>query len=92
MAFEGEGFGSILIAAACFLAAGATMLWLRGPGSRPHDPPIAVAQVRKFALFLGIIGVGWAVRAAFGPGGFLIASALALGLCGVMLVASRRAT
>ena len=54
--FAGEGWMAIAVAAMFFLIAGATMLWLRGPGSRPHDPPVAHDRVRSFAAFFIVCG------------------------------------
>ncbi len=64
-----------------FGIAGATVLWLRGPGSDPHDPPVAVHQVRWFATIAALFGALWLVRAAAGLGGVFV-------VCGVLLALS----
>lgn len=79
--FEGDGWSAVAVSVMFFVIAGATLLWLRGPGSRPHDPPVARDQVRSFAAFSALFGALWLVRAAAGPGGFFI-------VCGVLLVLS----
>ena len=79
--FMGEGWVAVAVAAMFFLIAGATMLWLRGPGSRPHDPPVAHDRVRSFATFFALFGALWLIRAVAGPGGFFV-------VCGFLLVVS----
>jgi hypothetical protein len=76
--FMGEGWGAVMIAAILFLIAGGTMLWLRGPGSRPHDPPVAKDAVRAFAGAFALFGGLWLVRAVVGVGGFLVVSGILL--------------
>ena len=79
--FEGEGWVAVAIAVAFFLAAGGILLWLRGPGSRRHDPPIAHENVRWFAIGCALFGCLWLVRAGAGIGGFLV-------VCGILLAMS----
>ena len=54
------------------------MLWLRGPGSEPHDPPVNTNAVRGFAAAFAFFGAMWLVRAVAGVGGFLVVSAILL--------------
>ena len=86
--FAGEGVFAISLAAMFFAAALLTLLWLRGPGSRPHDPPIAHDVVRQFALTLALFGGFWLIRAFAGPGGALVVYAVAIV---VSLIRLRRA-
>lgn len=88
--FAGEGIGALLVAAGFLLIAVVTVVWLRGPGSRQYDPPVARDRVFFFAVGLAIFAAGWAVRAVWGFGGFLVASALALVALGLAAVARRR--
>lgn len=79
--FAGEGWMAVAVALMFFLVAGGTMLWLRGPGSQPHDPPVAHDRVRWFAGFSALFGALWLVRAVAGPGGFFL-------VCGILLAVS----
>jgi hypothetical protein len=77
--FAGEGWTAVAVAATFFLIAGGAMLWLRGPGSQPHEPPVAHDRVRWFAGILALFGALWLVRAVAGVGGVFV-------VCGVLLV------
>jgi hypothetical protein len=79
--FEGEGWLAVAVAAMFFLLAGGALLWLRGPGSRPHDPPVAHENVRWFAIGCVLFGSLWLVRAVAGIGGFLV-------VCGILFALS----
>jgi hypothetical protein len=76
--FAGEGWPAVLQAAISFSFALVTLAWLRGPGSRPHDPPVAHRYVRGIAGFSAYWGGLWLVRAVAGMGGFLVISGVAL--------------
>jgi hypothetical protein len=89
--FEGEGIGALAVAAVLLLIAVVILVWLRGPGSRPHDPPIARDAVVGFAAALGFFAAGFVVRAIWGSGGFLVGCALVLVALGVAAVARRHA-
>jgi hypothetical protein len=88
--FAGEGVGALLVAAAFLAVAALVMAWLRGPGSRPHDPPVARDSVRWFAASFVIYAAGWGVRAVWGVGGFLLTSALFLVAIGAAAMVRRR--
>jgi hypothetical protein len=88
--FAGEGVGALLVAVSLLAVAGLIMAWLRGPGSRPHDPPVARDQVRSFAASFVIFAAGWGVRAVWGVGGFLVTSALFIIVIGAVAIARRR--
>jgi hypothetical protein len=79
--FEGEGWFAVAVAAMFFVIACGTLLWLRGPGSQLHNPPIAHDRVRRFALMWAFFGALWLVRAVVGVGGFFV-------VCGLLLVVS----
>lgn len=79
--FAGEGWFAVAVAAMFFLVAVGTLLWLRGPGSRPHNPPIARGRVRWFGLMWALFGALWLVRAVVGVGGFFV-------VCGFLLLVS----
>jgi hypothetical protein len=79
--FASEGWTAVAVGTVFFLIAGGTMLWLRGPGNRPHDPPVARDRVRQFAGLVALFGALWIVRAVAGLGGFVVVS-------GVLLIAS----
>jgi hypothetical protein len=89
--FEGWGIAALAVAAALLLIAVVILVWLKGPGSRPHDPPIARVAVVGFAAALGFFAAGFAVRAIWGSGGFLVACALVLIALGVAAIARRPA-
>ena len=76
--FVGEGWFAVAVAGTFFLVAISTLLWLRGPGSRPHNPPIAHDRVRWFGLMWAAFGSLWLVRAVAGIGGFLVVCAALL--------------
>jgi hypothetical protein len=76
--FVGEGWFAVAVAAMFFLVAFGTLLWLRGPGSRPHNPPIAHDRVRWFAFMWAFFGSLWLVRAVAGIGGFFVVCAALL--------------
>jgi len=88
--FEGWGIGALAGAAVLLLIAVGTLIWLRGPGSRPHDPPVARDRVVLLAAALCVFAAGFVVRAIWGSGGFLVACALALVAVGVATIARRR--
>jgi hypothetical protein len=88
--FAGEGVGALLVAVSLLAVAGLIMAWLLGPGSRPHDPPVARDQVRWFAATLVIFAAGWGVRAVWGVGGFLVTSALLIVIIGAVALVRRR--
>ena len=88
--FAGEGVGALLVAVALLAVAGLIMAWLWGPGSRPHDPPVARDQVRWFAVTFVIFAAGWGGRAFWGIGGFLVTSALVLVVIGAVAIVRRR--
>jgi len=79
--FAGEGWTAIAVSVPFFLIAGGTMLWLRGPGRRPHQPPVAGDRVKLFAGMFALTGALWFVRAVAGPGGLFV-------VCGILLVVS----
>ena len=79
--FEGDGWFAVAVAATFFLVAGGTLLWLRGLGSRPHDPTVVRDRVRWFAVGSALFGSLWIVRANVGIGGFFVA-------CGILIVVS----
>lgn len=79
--FAAEGWPALAVAGFFFGVAAVTMLWLRGPGSRPHHPPIARDHVRKIAGMLALFGTFWLVRAVSGIGGFFV-------VAGVLIVMS----
>jgi hypothetical protein len=79
--FVGEGLSAVAVAATFFLVAIGTLQWLRGPGSRPHSPPVARDAVRWFAFKLALLGALWLVLAVAGVGGFFV-------VCAVLLVVS----
>ena len=89
--FVGEGAGALVVAILLVLSAGATLAWLRGPGSEPHYPPIAHRSVVVFAGSLVVFAMGWAFRAVWGGGGFVVASGVALLVIAAYAVV-RRAT
>jgi hypothetical protein len=74
--FAAEGWPAVAVAGFFFGVAAVTMLWLRGPGSRPHHPPIARDHVRQFAGLLALFGTFWLVRAVSGIGGFFVVVAV----------------
>jgi hypothetical protein len=76
--FVGEGWFAVAVAALFFLVAIGTLLWLRGPGRRPHNPPIASDRVRWFAFIWAFFGALWLVRAVAGIGGFFVVCAVLL--------------
>jgi hypothetical protein len=76
--FVGEGWSAVAVAATFFLVAIGTRLWLRGPGSRPHNPPVAHDVVQWSALLWALFGALWLVRAVAGVGGFFVGCALLL--------------
>ena len=76
--FAGQGWSSVLVAATFFAGALLTLLWLREPGSRPHDPPVAHDMVRQLSATLALFGGFWLVRAITGIGGMVIFAALLL--------------
>lgn len=90
--FAGEGLSAVLVAAACFGVALLTLAWLRGPGSHPHDPPVAHDSVLWFAGILALFGGLWLVRAVAGLGGFALAvmALLVVSLAGVARARARR--
>jgi hypothetical protein len=90
--FVGEGIGAFATAAVLALMSMGVLAWLRGPGSRPHDPPVARSQVAFFALILVILAVGWLVRGFWGVGGFLVGSVVTIVAIGVRAIARRRST
>ena len=57
--FVGDGWPAVLAAAAFFGVALFTLARLRGPGSRPHHPPIAHDRVRAFAGSFALLGAFW---------------------------------
>jgi hypothetical protein len=87
--FAGEGWMAVAVAAFALLVAGGTMLWLRGPGRQPHDPPVAHDAVRWFAASFAFLGVLWLVRAVAGVGGFLVAVGVVLVACLAYAVRAR---
>ncbi len=87
--FAGEGLVAVAVAGMFFLVAGGTTVWLRGPGSRPHDPPVAQDRVRWFAGFSALFGAFWLVRAVAGLGGFFVVAGLLL-LVSLVLAARAR--
>jgi hypothetical protein len=87
--FAGEGVGALIVASIMVVVAAATLLWLRGPGARPHEPPVAQDRVRYFALGLILFAVLTGIRAFWGIGGFLVASAITLIVLGAAVVARR---
>jgi hypothetical protein len=80
------------LAATFFGVALLTLAWLRGPGSRPHDPPVAHDRVRWFTGTLALGGGFWLVRAIAGLGGFFLVDAalLVVSLAGVARAHARR--
>ena len=90
--FAGEGVGALVVAGAFLSCAALVMAWLRGPGSRPYDPPIARENVRWFAITLVIFAAGWVIRAIWGGGGFLVTSALAIIVLGAFALMRRRSS
>jgi len=88
--FAGEGVGAVVTAAFFFAVAVGTLAWLRGPGSDPHDPPIARDAVRWFALLAALFGALWLVRAILGIGGFAVVAAALLAVS-VAMIARQRA-
>ncbi len=88
--FVGEGSYAVAAAAIFFLVAAGILLWLRGPGSRPHDPPIARDRVRWFAGMWALFGAAWLVRAVAGIGGLFVGCALLLAVSIGLAVRTRR--
>jgi hypothetical protein len=87
--FVGEGWFAVAVAAMFFLVAIGTLLWLRGPGSRPHNPPVAHDRVRWFAYMWALFGALWLVRAVVGIGGFLVVCAVLLAMSVGLAVRTR---
>ena len=88
--FAGEGLGALAVALALLGVAGLITAWLRGPGSRPHDPPVASDHVRWFAAVFVIFAAGWGVRALWGIGGFIVTNAAVLMVIGAFAILRRR--
>ena len=87
--FAGEGWMAVAVAAMCFLLSVGTLAWLHGPGSRPHDPPVARDAVRTFAGLWALFGALWLVRAVAGVGGFLLVSGVLLTVSVALLARTR---
>lgn len=88
--FEGEGIAAIASAAIFAIGGLLVLAWLRGPGSRPYDPPISRAGVRGFAFMLFVLAGQFAIRAVWGPGGFIVTSGLLVIALDVAVVVRRR--
>jgi len=88
--FAGEGIGALLVGAVMLLIAGATMVWLLGPGNRLHDPPVARRQVVLVAAGFAIVAVGQGIRSFWGFGGVLVASVFLLAALGTSAIVRAR--
>jgi peptidoglycan/LPS O-acetylase OafA/YrhL len=74
--FAGQGWTAVGVALLMFALSCGILLWLRGPGTRPHDPPVNREAVRWAAVSFALMGAGWLVDAVAGVGGVAAVGAI----------------
>ncbi len=74
--FAGQGWTAVGVALPLFALSGGILLWLRGPGARPHNPPVNRAGVRWAAVTSALMGALWLVDAVAGTGGVVVVGAI----------------
>jgi hypothetical protein len=83
------------VALLLLVMAGLLVAWERGPGSRPHDPPVDHDAVRGIArgwvIMAPITVVVWAVAGIWGLGSVFVILAVTLLATGVLTIRRRRA-
>ena len=79
------------VAVAILVMTGLLLAWERGPGSRPHDPPVDHDAIRQIARGSVVTAAFWAIAGVWGWGGVLVVAAVALLWLGASVVRRRRA-
>jgi hypothetical protein len=88
--FVGGGLPLFLVGLTCLIVSAAILLWLRGPGQEPHDPPIYTEGVRVAAYTAFTQAIAWFVGAATGLGGIMIGFGIAAIVAIALTIRARR--